>query len=52
MGFRFVRRWPILPLFVLALLLVVAIFAPFIAPHHPLEGDLNKRNAPPACRPR
>lgn len=47
-GFRFMRRWPVFPIVTVVLLAVVAVFAPLIAPHHPLEGDLDKRNAPPA----
>ena len=47
-GFQFLRRWPVLPVFVIVSLAVVAIFAPFIAPHHPLQGDLDWRLAEPA----
>ena len=50
-GWRFVRRWPVLPVLVVILLAVVAIFAPLIAPHHELEGDLEKRNVPPVWYP-
>lgn len=42
------RRWPILPVAVVLFLVIVAIFAPIIAPHHPLEADFTKRNVPPA----
>ncbi len=42
------RRWPpIVPLAVVALLLLCALFAPLLAPHSPLEGSLGERLAPP-----
>lgn len=45
-GWRFLRRWPVLPLFVLGALIIVAIFAPLIAPHDPIVQELGARNAP------
>lgn len=42
------RRWPIIPVFIVLVLVIVAIFAPLVAPHDPLEGDLNDRNVAPA----
>ena len=48
---RFVRRWPVLPLFILVVLVFSAIFAPLIAPYDPTQGDLNLRNIPPAWDP-
>ena len=42
------RRWPLIPMLILALFLVTGIFAPLIAPHNPERGDIRSRNAPPA----
>ena len=41
------RRWPILPLIVLALLIITGLFAPQIAPQDPYKQHLALRNAPP-----
>ncbi len=41
------RRWPVLPIFVLTALVVVGLFAPLVAPSNPLEIDLPARNTPP-----
>ena len=42
------RRLPLLPLVMLLVVLVIpAVFAPLIAPHSPLEVDLNDRLLPP-----
>ena len=43
---RFIRRWPVVPLFVLAALVVVAIFAPLLAPQDPIDQTLSDRNLP------
>lgn len=43
----FLRRWPVLPLIVLAALVISALFAPWLAPHDPTQGDLFVRNVPP-----
>lgn len=43
---RFMRRWPVLPALVLATLVLGAVFAPFVAPHDPLEQSLRAKNAP------
>ena len=45
-SWRFVRRWPIIPGFILTLLIFSAIFAPLIAPHEPLKQHLRAANAP------
>lgn len=45
--FQTFRRWPVIPLSVVFVIVVVAIFAPLVAPHHPLEAEFEKRNAPP-----
>ena len=42
------RRWPLIPMFILALFIVTGIFAPLIAPHDPERGGLRDRNLPPA----
>ena len=41
------RRWPVLPLFILVLLAVSAIFAEQLTAYHPERADLRDRNAPP-----
>lgn len=41
------RLPPLLPLLVVTLLLVCAIFAPLLAPHSPVEGSLGMRLRPP-----
>jgi peptide/nickel transport system permease protein len=44
-----VKRYPVLPLAILMLFLVIpAVFAPLVAPHDPLKGSLSKRLKPPA----
>jgi peptide/nickel transport system permease protein len=45
---RFLSKWPVVPGVVLTALVVVALFAPLIAPHDPLRSTLRERNAPPA----
>jgi len=42
------RRWPVLPVAVLVVLVVAGIFAPMIAPHSPLKQDLEAWRTPPA----
>lgn len=42
------RRWPIVPVIVLAFLASIAIFAPILTPHDPLKGQLRERLTPPA----
>ena len=41
------RRWPILPLIVLVVLIVAGLFAPLVAPQDPYKQHLALRNAPP-----
>ncbi len=48
LAWSFIRRWPVVPLAVLAALAFCAIFAPAIAPHDPIKQSLVARNAPPA----
>jgi peptide/nickel transport system permease protein len=46
---RQVRRWPVVPLFILTFLLVIpALLAPQVAPYDPLKGSLSKRLKGPA----
>lgn len=40
------RRWPVLPVLVLATLVFAALFAPAVAPYDPLEQSLRAKNAP------
>ena len=41
------RRWPIIPVFILLVLVVMAIFAPLIAPHSPTKSIILERRSPP-----
>jgi len=43
----FVRRWPLVPLVVMAILLFTGIFAPMVSPSDPYEQSLTFRNYPP-----
>ncbi|HAT22101.1 MAG TPA: hypothetical protein DCS57_04715, partial [Dehalococcoidia bacterium] len=43
----FIRRWPIIPLFLLVLLIFTGIFADVLAPHDPLIARPDNRNIPP-----
>lgn len=43
----FVRRWPVLPLIIMVVLLISGIFAPIVAPADELEQSLGFRNYPP-----
>ena len=45
--FVFLRRWPVIPIFIIACLAIGAIFAGFLSPHDPKKGDLGGRNLPP-----
>lgn len=48
-GYKAVRRFPLIPITVLLVVLVIpAIFADVIAPHDPRRGDLSERLVPPA----
>ncbi len=52
-GFRlsgiyyFFRRWPVIPVFLLALVLFAGVTAPLIAPHDPNLQSLTERKQPP-----
>jgi peptide/nickel transport system permease protein len=41
------RELPYFPLFVLFVFVVAGVFAPWLAPHDPLKGELQYRNIPP-----
>lgn len=43
----FVRRYPILPVMVFVMVIVLAVFAPLIAPFEPDAGSIRTRNLPP-----
>jgi len=50
-AWRFVRRWPVVPAFLLAVLLITGLLAPVIAPKDPNESNLRARNASPIWYP-
>lgn len=45
---KFFREWPLFPGVILFILILCALFAPFIAPHNERYGDLRAPNTPPA----
>ncbi len=45
---RFLNRYPVIPMLLLGLVVVVGLFANLIAPHDPTDGSLRERNLPPA----
>ena len=48
LALREARRYPVVALSILMFLLVIpAVFAPYVAPHDPLRGSLAKRLTPP-----
>lgn len=48
-GVRAARRYPLIPFVILMVGLVIpALFAQFIAPHHPTRGQFSERLTPPA----
>jgi len=46
--FDFFRRWPVIPGLIIGSLAIGAIFAGFLTPYDPKQGDLTARSAPPA----
>jgi len=44
---RAIRTWPIIPVFLLSLVVISGVAAPWIAPHDPDRGVLQERNRPP-----
>lgn len=47
-AWRFTRRYPTLPIIILAILIFIGIFAPFLAPHSTRAGGIRDRHLPPA----
>ena len=48
-AFLEIRRYPLIPFFVLLVVLVIpAFFAQVVAPHHPTRGEFSERLTPPA----
>lgn len=47
LAWQFLRRWPVIPLVVLTILLITGAAAPLLAPQDPLEQTLADRHAPP-----
>ncbi len=45
--FQFFKNWPVLPVVILVIIVFVAIFADWVAPHDPLDNTLRARNTPP-----
>lgn len=43
----FVRRWPVMPVVLLTLLIIAAVFAPLLALKDPTKANLRHRNAAP-----
>ncbi len=45
--FQTFRRWPVIPVAIVLILVFVAVFAELVSPHDPLEGDLDDVRVPP-----
>ena len=45
------RRWPLIPFFILAVMITCALFAPLLAPHDPVQDQLRAVLASPAWYP-
>ena len=50
-AWQFMRRWPAIPMAVLATLVFCGIFAPVLATHDPYSGGLMLRHQPPPWLP-
>ena len=46
-AFRLLRRWPVIPVILLALVLFAGIAAPWVSPHDPNKQSLAERKLPP-----
>ena len=44
---QFFKNWPVFPVAILVIMVFVALFAPWVAPHDPLDNNLRARNTPP-----
>ncbi|HAL48389.1 MAG: ABC transporter permease [SAR202 cluster bacterium] len=47
-AWKFTRRYPTLPMLILAILISIGIFAPVLAPHDSRAGGIRDRHLPPA----
>ncbi len=47
-AYRSFRRLPLIPVFLLSLVVISGVFAPWLAPHDPEKGELSERHIPPA----
>ncbi len=45
---RFMRRWPVIPMVILAAIIFAGVFAPVLATHDPYKGGIRDRHIPPA----
>ena len=45
---RIIRRWPIVPIFLISLMVIAALFAELLTPYDPTKDDLIDRNLPPS----
>ena len=45
---QFFKNWPVFPVAILVIMVFVALFAEWVAPHDPLYNTLRARNTPPA----
>ena len=50
-AWQFMRRWPAIPMAVLALLIFCGVFADILATHDPYSGNLRTRHQPPPWLP-
>jgi peptide/nickel transport system permease protein len=46
-AFDVLRRYPVIPGVIIVLLVLTAIFAPWLAPHDPVKADVLSRHTPP-----
>ena len=46
-GLYFFRRYPVLPVMIVILLILCSLFAEFLAQHDPLVGRLEEQDRPP-----
>ncbi len=44
---QWLSRWPVVPGVIMGCMVIVAVFAPWISPHPPLQNSLRERNSPP-----
>ena len=46
-GWSFLRRYPVIPVFLLSLLLIAAAIGPYVTPYARDIGNINDRHLPP-----